>query len=344
MPLSPGERLHRAADDGDAAAIAALVAEDPARVAAVIDMPDAIGRTPLTLAVEGDHPFAVRALLAAGADVDASPGYYGPPIEHVRSRAVALALFDAGVDPLDLRRDARLLILGADPADHDLSGVTFGDRLRARTRRFGTANPEVIDEPFWNAMIRTRATAWDARPIEADGSKSADGPPIWCADRFGQSLTRLLDGRFVEIAGEHEDAYDCDFCIYNDVFVHGTDGSLRVFGYPEALFPPTDFHSATLVGDAILVIGSLGYQGTRRFGETPVFRLDTKTWRFERVATSGENPGWIARHRATLVSPHEIRVSVGKVSIESDGKEHYVDNDRAFVLDLQTRRWRADST
>jgi hypothetical protein len=29
----------------------------------------------------------------------------------------------------------------------------------------------------------------------------------------------------VQIGSEHEDDYDPDFCIYNDVFVHGGDDS-----------------------------------------------------------------------------------------------------------------------
>ena len=45
-----------------------------------------------------------------------------------------------------------------------------------------------------------------------------DGP-VWCFSRFGTSLTELPDGRFVQIGGEHEDFYDPDFCIYNDVTV-----------------------------------------------------------------------------------------------------------------------------
>ena len=77
----------------------------------------------------------------------------------------------------------------------------------------------------------------------------------------------------MQVAGEHEDGYDPDFCIYNDVIVHHPDGRLEIIGYPESLFPPTDFHTATLVGDRIIVIGSLGYQGSRVYGTTPVFAL-----------------------------------------------------------------------
>ena len=85
------------------------------------------------------------------------------------------------------------------------------------------------------------------RPCQSGGRKRFDpaagypAAPGWCADRFGQSLTLLPDGRAVQVGGEHEDHYDPDFCIYNDVFVHGPDGDLAIYGYPADVFPPSDF-------------------------------------------------------------------------------------------------------
>ena len=126
--------------------------------------------------------------------------------------------------------------------------------------------------PFWVAMVRSGLTGYQA--ANRFGADTFDrARPIWCANRIGQSLTLLQDGRVVQVAGEHEDGYDPDFCIYNDVIVHHPDGRLEIIGYPESLFPPTDFHTATLVGDRIIVIGSLGYQGSRVYGTTPVFAL-----------------------------------------------------------------------
>ena len=43
--------------------------------------------------------------------------------------------------------------------------------------------------------------------------------PFWSWQRFGRTSTALPDGRVIHIAGEHEDFYDPDFCIYNDVMV-----------------------------------------------------------------------------------------------------------------------------
>jgi hypothetical protein len=66
-----------------------------------------------------------------------------------------------------------------------------------------------------------------------------------------------------------------------------------------------------LIGPHIYVVGSLGYLGQRRFGQTQVFRLDTRDFSIERVETRGEGPGWIYGHRAEPLAPAAIRVSGG---------------------------------
>ena len=200
-------------------------------------------------------------------------------------------------------------------------------------------------------MIRSGVNAYTAQMHLNDGKTCWDfydptwfaeryHRATWCADRFGQSLTFLPDGRIVQVAGEHEDFGDPDFCIYNDVFVHDVDGSITIYGYPDDLFPPTDFHTATLVGEYIYLIGSVGYPGARGFDTTPVYRLDVVNFEIERLETSGESPGWIGRHRAKLLSPHEVCISDGKVIVRNGDKEEFVDNHQSFVLDLSTLVWR----
>lgn len=49
-------------------------------------------------------------------------------------------------------------------------------------------------------------------------------------------MTILEDGRALFIAGEHEDSYDPDFCIYNDLIVFHTDKSVQIFAYPREVF------------------------------------------------------------------------------------------------------------
>lgn len=162
---------------------------------------------------------------------------------------------------------------------------------------------------------------------------------IFCYERFGQSINELPDGRIIEIAGEYEDSYDPNFCIYNDVVVHHGDGTFDILGYPKDVFPPTDFHTATLVGNLIYIIGSLGYCHERRLGATQVHRLDIETLAIEEVQTSGNNPGWISTHKATLRGDEEIRIRGGKVCVQNADREEYVDNPSEYVLSLDTFAW-----
>ena len=85
------------------------------------------------------------------------------------------------------------------------------------------------------------------------------------------------------IAGEHEDHYDQDFCIYNGAIVFEPGRSIPIFCYPQEVFPPTDFHKATLVDARIIVIGCLGYPKSRRAGRTPVYDLDVKAMRISEL-------------------------------------------------------------
>jgi hypothetical protein len=87
-----------------------------------------------------------------------------------------------------------------------------------RSPRYGNANPERMNNPVWEWLVRCRVSAYWANE-EFDGPSSFDAGPCWCFRRFGQSKTQLPDGRTVLIGGEHEDFYDPDFYIYNDVVV-----------------------------------------------------------------------------------------------------------------------------
>jgi ankyrin repeat protein len=309
-----------------------------------VEWKDRSGTTALKQAIEHDDLGCVDVLLAAGADL--GRGMFDSALSEARSSEIARRLLDAGADPADLSRDGARALLGFDPDDEDydpgLIDATEDDYRRGGAPRFGITNPERIHEPFWEAMIRAGVGAYAAKK-RFDNEELHGLGPIWCAHRFGQSLTFLSDDRIVQIGGEHEDFSDPDFCIYNDVFVHGPGGALAIYGYPKADFPPTDFHTATLSGSRLYVIGSVGYQGTRRFGETPVYRLDLDTMHMERLAADGDGPGWIGRHRADLVAPDEIRVSGGRIARLVDGKETFVDNSDVFVLDIERLRWRRET-
>ena len=303
-----------------------------------IEQKDKFGATALMCAVEDHDVECVRLLIGAGADVNVESGG-GHVLAGATTPEMVQLLLGAGANPRYLSQAGHRALCALGPVLNTLTGVNREDFERARSRRFGRANPERMDEPFWEGMIRSGASAYDARvAFKADGLPEA--APTWSAMRFGQSTTPLPDGRVVQIAGEHEDHYDPDFCIYNDVFVHSPDGAITIFGYPKNVFPPTDFHTATLVNGAIYVIGALGYYGERRPGHTPVYRLDLETFRMDEVRTWGDVPGWIHEHVAVLTSPAEIRVSGGRVAVEIAGREEHQDNPDTFILNTRTNVWR----
>lgn len=303
---------------------------------------DEFGSTTLIEAVEVDDLSIVELLIVAGADVEID--HNGTALSRARSRSVATRLLDAGADPATLTHEGHRLLLGLGDYTHaPLDSVNLPQFQRASTRMFGDTNPHLMNHPYWIAMIRAGISGYEAR----QHFKHEVGPgykPVWCAQRFGQSLTLLPDGRAVQIGGEHEDYYDPDFCIYNDVFVHHPDGSIEIYGYPEDIFPPTDFHTATPVGDAIYVIGSLGYQGTRVAAQTPVYRLDINTLQINQIETVGDSPGWLFRHRAEKVGELQIRVWSGTSStFDEHGKESHRRSESVFILDTRRRHWRRDN-
>lgn len=190
--------------------------------------------------------------------------------------------------------------------------------------------------PFWEMMVRNgRYAFWARRHFDALDDRGA----VWCFDRFGMSRTTLGDGRTLFIAGEHEDSYDPDFCIYNDLIVKYADGGVEIFGYPRDVFPPTDFHTATLVGDRLILIGSVGYRDERVAGHTPVYELGLADLRITEIKTTGEAPGWISRHGATLDKQGRISVRDGKVMTLREGKQNFRRNADEFSLDAVSGHW-----
>lgn len=234
---------------------------------------------------------------------------------------------------------------------------------------FGKANPERMHCAFWEWMIRGEGVDPDAEEgslaeigsMMRDGKlKSSYGPyrardlfkvplnredgPIWTFERYGATRTELADGSIVCIGGEHEDYYDPDFYIYNDVVVLRPDEEIEIYGYPKEVFPPTDFHTATLVGDKIIIVGCLGNVGDRRPGFTPVYSVDTKSYCVSELITSGTVPGWIFKHTADLLGDCVLSIRGGQVVEVKDGKQRFKRNIEEFSLDTMTGVWTQTTT
>ncbi|PPD39831.1 MAG: hypothetical protein CTY16_18295 [Methylobacter sp.] len=148
----------------------------------------------------------------------------------------------------------------------------------------------------------------------------------------------MPDGRIIYIAGEHEDHYDPDFYIYNDVVVIRPDNVIEFYAYPKEIFPPTDFHTATIIGNKILIIGCLGYQDSRVYTETPVYILDTDTFVINKVITSGQSPRWIHRHTCEL-SGDERTIVLKKGLLDLGAERSLIENIDDWLLDIESWTW-----
>lgn len=216
-------------------------------------------------------------------------------------------------------------------------GVTPSLFLQWRSPRFGELNPTRMDNKVWEWLIRSKKGAYQATQL-LNGPSPIDAGATWCFDRFGQTSTKLPDGRLIYIAGEHEDYYDPDFNIYNDVVIINQDDSIEIYTYPEDLFPPTDFHTATLVGNTIVIIGSLGYSEKRILGETQIFLLSIDDFKLRKINSSGISPGWIHSHKAVLsIDEKSITVEKGKIDLGNDTS--LIENIDDWKLDLSDWKW-----
>lgn len=297
------------------------------------------GNTLLIEATLNNAIKCVRSLIKAGADVlqkDRSPHGGTGAMAHAENPEIVFILFEAGGDLNDTGAEVRGKMLGLGKIERP--DIKKDEYMRSKYRIFGTKNPEISHNKFWREMVKANCNAWKPRDL-FDDTEDLSGPPVWCYNRFGKSINRLPNGEFIEIGGEHEDFYDPDFCIYNDVIHHKGNGDFDIYTYPKEIFPPTDFHTATLVENHIYIIGNLCYHGQRKFRDTPVYRLNTKTFVIEKVETYGENPGWIYSHKAYLEGDDSIKIKGGKIIALQDGKEAEQSNRTVYELCLKTLKW-----
>lgn len=216
----------------------------------------------------------------------------------------------------------------------------------------GSSVAEDMTNPVWVWLFRGRVDPYHAnerfKPPFSKVFGRGDYPsePRWAGCRLGQSRTELSDGRVFWIAGEHEDYYDPDFFIYNDVIIEHPDGDVQIIGYPESSFRPTDFHSATAINSdqAILLIGNVGYANERDVGKTQIYALDTTSLLFKEIATSGSAPGWISNHEARLAEDSNSIVVRGGEVMTNDGLLENIDDWSLSLSNfawtrLTTRKW-----
>jgi len=217
--------------------------------------------------------------------------------------------------------------------------VTKEDYLKWRSVRFGKDNPEIVTSNYHRWLIASREPAFLIKKHFGDNNFKANRDPIWCFDRFGQSENTDSAGNTYLIGGEHEDYYDPDFCIFNDVVKIAADGTTTLFLYPEDVFPPTDFHTATQVGQDIFIIGTLGYWQSRISGITNVYKLSLNDMSISKFETTGENPGWIFEHFADYDKEKNEIIVYGGKTYQGENLP-FSNNFDTYGLNVENGNWR----
>lgn len=203
--------------------------------------------------------------------------------------------------------------------------------------RLGRENPEDLTNDVWSWLIEQNLSGYEAHQVLGTKMKNKKSP-CWSFNRFGQAEVELANGSKVFIAGEHEDHYDEDFFIYNDVVVQTPDNKLTIYCYPEDVFPPTDFHSATVMGDEVYIVGCLGHPESRKLGEVPIYVLDTNTYSIKCLESHGTKPDWLHDHRAELSKDGDaLLIEGGKVLHKSEN--YIIDNIDSWRFCLKSGEW-----
>ena len=197
--------------------------------------------------------------------------------------------------------------------------------------------PKDVTNPYWLWLFRNQIDPYSAREYFKGNLPTTPGP-CWAGNRMGMSTTQLADGRTIWVAGEHEDHYDPDFFIYNDVIVRDANQEILIYAYSRNAFPPTDFHTATLYENEskLLLIGALDYTDNRKPGTTRVQSLDLDTFAIKQIETTGQGPGWIHRHKAS-VDPDGTGIIITDGSV-FDG-ETYLENINDWHLSFSDWKW-----
>jgi hypothetical protein len=114
-------------------------------------------------------------------------------------------------------------------------------------------------------------------------------------------------------------------------------GRIEIFGYAQEAFPPTDFHTASLIAHPIIVMGKLSNPPNRK-ERAQVLLLDTGSYVFDRVDTNGAGPPWLYKHTAELVDEGDAILISGGL-IDDPNLPSVVENIDDWRLDTHTWRW-----
>jgi len=116
------------------------------------------------------------------------------------------------------------------------------------------------------------------------------------------------------------------------------NGRIDILGYPAEVFPPTDFHTATLVGERIIIVETLDIRSSESQVRPLSWFLMFQPRRFG-CETLGYPPGWIHSHDA-LLEEGGVSILIRRGKLDRGGEDtSLVENIDDWRLHLSDWRW-----
>lgn len=287
-----------------------------------VNLPDSEGQTALSSCLENNYPVAIQNLLLSKGAVPITAS-----VEEFESADVSCR--HGRANPEKVTDAYHKFMIATGKAAYAIGRDSFLDLL-------ASGKAKDFEKDFEELTSKVRAGKLPSDAAAGFFNYLTNGKPKWCNNRFGRSYHFLKDGTLIQIGGEHEDFSEPDFNIYNDVIRITPNGEVDLFIYPEHVFPPTDFHSSTKLGNQIIIIGGLGYQKDRVTTQTNMYVLNLDDFSIESMPSSGEKPGWVFEHTTLLDEQNNcLYLMDGKKWL--NGK--IVENKGVYTFDLATKSW-----
>ncbi|WP_235526303.1 ankyrin repeat domain-containing protein [Nostoc piscinale] len=128
-----------------------------------IEATDEFRNTALIIAAERGATECVRILLEAGANPSRINDCNDKAIKIATKKEIVRMLVASGEDVSDINDDMRRSLTGIDNNKFSLSQVTPEQYFAGKHPRFGKTNPELMEIPFWEAMICEGCSAYTAK-------------------------------------------------------------------------------------------------------------------------------------------------------------------------------------
>lgn len=197
---------------------------------------------------------------------------------------------------------------------HLASRAYFYKYRRAYFKGEITDNPTNVSNPVWTYQVLTGLSGYDYNSLYLDDIDNyCICDPNFSFERFGRSMDELMDGSTILIGGNHEDYYDPDFHVYNDVtIVTETDGvkDVTIYMYHWDVLPPLEYHQ-TIVDE------EKGYIDIKCENES-IYRLFLEDYHVECIKDPPKTEGHVTYYWGPVVDPQVLKDQ--QVLIEFDRK------------------------